>query len=101
MLVLLSLGPHKVKNMDIYLEPLIEELKFLWRGIQIHDISHPIAACDAIVKGILMWANHDYPSCSKCSSEFSFYYLLIRYISVSMRGQLSLNFLRSIPECCF
>ena len=80
MLALLILGPHKMKNMDIYLEPLIEELEVLWRGIQIHDISRPIAAPDAIVKGIIMWTMHDYPRYLKCFGEFSFYYLLIRYI---------------------
>ena len=34
--ILLSLlipGKYKVKNMDVYLEPLIEELQDLWRGI--------------------------------------------------------------------
>ena len=35
MLALLIPGPHKVKNMDIYLEPLIEELEIRWRGIHI------------------------------------------------------------------
>ena len=70
-------GPHKVKNMDIYLEPLIEELKILWRGIQIHDVSRPIATRDAIVKGILMWTMHDYPGYSTAQvSSLSSMFLL-------------------------
>ena len=41
MLSLLIPGPHKVKNMDVYLEPLIEELEILWEGVQVHDVSRP------------------------------------------------------------
>ena len=67
MLALLILGPYKVRNMDIYLEPLIEELEILWRGIQVHDVSRPIATRDTMVKEILMWTMHDYPGYSKCS----------------------------------
>ena len=44
--ILLSLlipGKYKVKNMDVYLEPLIEELQELWRGIQVTDVSRPLS----------------------------------------------------------
>ena len=56
-LVLLALfipGPHKGRNKDIYLDPLIEELEILWWGIQIHGVSCPIAAHETMVKGILI-----------------------------------------------
>ena len=67
MLALLIPGPHKVKNMDVYLKPLIDELQILWHGIKVHDVSRPIGMRDAEVKGILMWTMHDYPGYSECS----------------------------------
>lgn len=67
MLALLIPGPHKVKNMDVYLEPLIDELQILWHGIHVHDVSRPIGSRYSEVKGILMWTMHDYPGYSECS----------------------------------
>ena len=52
MLTILILGPHKVRNMDTYLEPLIEELVFLWRAVQATDISCPIVARDKWLKEV-------------------------------------------------
>ena len=59
--ILLSLlvpRKHKVKNMDVYLTPLIEELQELWNGIEVFDVSKPPRA--TLIKGILMWTMHDY-----------------------------------------
>ena len=92
MLALLIPGPHKVRNMDIYLEPLIEELEILWRGIQVHDVSRrPIAARDTMVKGILMWTMHDYRGYSKCSSESSSYH----HVYIVLLSLLFIYFLNS------
>ena len=41
-LSLLVPGKHKVKNMDVYLAPLIEELQELWNGIDIFYVSRPL-----------------------------------------------------------
>ena len=32
----------QVKNMDVYLQPLVDELKELWDGINVYDVSRPI-----------------------------------------------------------
>ena len=69
MLALLILGKHKVKNMDVYLEPLIEELMLLWEGIEIHDVSRPLGQRNAQVKGILMWTMHAFPGYGECSDK--------------------------------
>ena len=42
MLSLLILGKYKVKNMDVCLQPLIDELQSLWHSIRVEDISRPI-----------------------------------------------------------
>ena len=39
---LIVLGRRQVKNMDVYFQPLIDELKQLWEGIQVYDVSRPI-----------------------------------------------------------
>ena len=37
-----KLGKYQVKDMELYIEPLIDELLKLWVGITMHDISKPI-----------------------------------------------------------
>ena len=59
LLSLIVLGKYKVKNMDVYLAPLIEELCALWNGIEVKDMSKPSGGRSTIVKGILMWTMHD------------------------------------------
>ena len=43
MLALIVPGIRQVKNMDVYLQPLVDELKELWDGINVYDVSRPIA----------------------------------------------------------
>jgi hypothetical protein len=43
MLALIVPGRKQVKNMDFYLQPLVDELKELWEGIHVYDVSRPIA----------------------------------------------------------
>ncbi|MCO5569333.1 hypothetical protein L7F22_023045 [Adiantum nelumboides] len=74
--VLLSLlvpGNYKVANIDVYLEPLIEELEELWRGISVVDVPLPSRRREVRVKGILMWTMHDYPELGEISGAFFYY----------------------------
>ena len=41
-----QLGTYQVKNMNVYIEPLIDELLKLWVGITMYDISGPIGKKD-------------------------------------------------------
>jgi len=61
MLALIVFGKHKVRNMDVYLELVIDELMLLWEGIQMADISRPIYHRSFKLYGILCWTLHDYP----------------------------------------
>ena len=70
MLSLLVPGKYKVKNMDVYLEPLIEELQELWKGVQVEDISRPLSTRSFHVKAILMWTMHDFPGFGECSGMY-------------------------------
>ena len=63
MLALIVPGRRQVKNMDVYLQPLVDELKELWEGIQVYDVSRPIAIERSFTfYGICAYTTHDYPS---------------------------------------
>ena len=45
--------------MNVYIEPLINELLNLWVGITMYDISRPIGKKQFQSHGILAWTIHD------------------------------------------
>jgi hypothetical protein len=47
--------------MNVYIEPLIDELLKLWAGITMYDISRPIGKKRFQFHGILAWTIHDAP----------------------------------------
>ena len=48
--------------MDVYLQPLVDELKELWDGINVYDVSRPIVAERRFtLYGICAYKTHDYP----------------------------------------
>ena len=69
-LSLLIPGKHKVKNMNVYLQPLLDELKTLWEeGLPIIDASKGHASAKYFqCRGILLWTMHDYPGLGDCAS---------------------------------
>ena len=55
------LGKYKVKYMNVYIEPLIDELLKLWAGITMYCICKPIGEKKFKFRGILLWTIHDVP----------------------------------------
>ncbi|MCO5563467.1 hypothetical protein L7F22_017109 [Adiantum nelumboides] len=53
--------------MDVYLQPLVDELKELWSGIEVVDKSKRLDRQIVDIRGILMWTMHDYPGYGECS----------------------------------
>ena len=47
--------------MNVYIEPLIDELLKLWVGITMYDICKPIGERKFKFRGILLWKIHDAP----------------------------------------
>jgi hypothetical protein len=48
--------------MDIYLQPFVNELQFLWmQGVLVTNVSKPTIDQLLIVNVILLWTLHDYP----------------------------------------
>ena len=54
-----QLGKYHVKYMNVYIEPLINELLKLWAGITMYDIYKPIGEKKLKFRGILLWTIHD------------------------------------------
>ena len=69
-LSLLIPGKRKVKDMSIYLAPLIDELCNLWNGVQVVDNSSKGRCKIFIIWAILMWTMHDYPGYGDVSRYF-------------------------------
>ena len=60
MLTLLISGPKQPGNdIDIYLEPLIDDLKVLWSGIDCYD---SFKKENFILRGVLLWTINDFPA---------------------------------------
>ena len=61
MLALIVPSRRQVKNMDFYLQPLEDELKELWEGINVYDVSRPITTERSFtLYGICAYTTHDY-----------------------------------------
>jgi hypothetical protein len=56
-----QLGKYQVKYMNVYIEPLINELLNLWDDIIMYDICKPIGEKKFKFRGILLWTIHDAP----------------------------------------
>ena len=57
-----QLGKYQVKDMNVYIEPLIDDLLELWKGITMYDISRLVnAQREFQFHAILVWKIHDAP----------------------------------------
>lgn len=83
MLSLLILGKQQVKDLNVYLAPLIDDLQDLWRGIDVVDMSKSIGQRHLIFCGILAWTIHDFPGHGFCSGKwFRYIHCLIHFLYI-------------------
>jgi hypothetical protein len=54
-----QLGKYQFKYMNVYIEPLVNDLLNLWVGITMYDISRPIRKRKFQFHGIITWTIHD------------------------------------------
>ena len=67
MLALIVPGRRQVKNMYVYLQPLVDELKELWEGIHVYNVSRAIATKrSCTLYGICAYTTHDYQGLGVC-----------------------------------
>ena len=64
MLALPILGKQSVtlQFFDVYLEPLVEELLQLWKGVSAYDVLKELGSQAFRLRAVLLWAIHDFPS---------------------------------------
>ena len=58
------LGKYQVKHMNVYIEPLIDELLKLWNGVTMYDISRPIGQGNFQFYAMVVWTIYDAPGLS-------------------------------------
>ena len=51
----------QVKDMNVYIEPLIDELLKLWICITMYDVSRPIQQRQFQFHAMVLWTIHDAP----------------------------------------
>ena len=56
-----KLGKYPVKDMNVYIEPLIDELLKLWAGVTMYDIYRPIGQTRFQFHAKISWTIHDAP----------------------------------------
>ena len=54
-------GKYQVKDMNVYIKPLINELLKLWNGVTMYDVSRPIRQRQFRFHAMLVWTIHDAP----------------------------------------
>ena len=67
-----QLGMYQVKDINVYIKPLIDELLKLWFGVTMYDISKPIREKKFKFHGMLLWAIHDAPGLTHFCGMYHF-----------------------------
>jgi len=67
MMALLIPGPKSLgKDFDVFLEPLIEDLLDLWKGVPTYDA---LTGKPFSLRAAVIWCIHDYPALSTLSGR--------------------------------
>ena len=59
MFLLIQLGKYQVKDINVYIEPLIDKLVVLWNGVTMYDICRPIGQRQFQFHAMLVWTIHN------------------------------------------
>ena len=71
MFLFIQLGKYQVKDINIYIEPLINDLMVLWNGVTMYDIHRPIGQRKFQFHAMLVWTIHDAPGLTHFCGMFS------------------------------
>ena len=58
-MLFIQLGKYQVKDMNVYIAPLIDDFLVLWNGLNMYDISIPIGKKQFQFHAMLVWTIHD------------------------------------------
>lgn len=84
--------------MNVYLAPLVDELKVLWEGINVQDVSRRTRLREVNLKGILMWTMHDFPGFGECSGVGTNGYPACPHCGPSINARYSKSLKKMICE---
>jgi hypothetical protein len=70
-------GRYQVKDMNVYIEPLIDELLKLWVGVTMYDISRRTGQRRFQFHGTLSWTIHDAPRLTHFCGILLLYFLIL------------------------
>ena len=77
---LIVFGRRQLKNMDVYLQSLINKFKKLWEGVQVCNISSPISMDRSFtLYGICAYTTHDYLGLGVFSRKHVNWFTYIHY----------------------
>ena len=54
-----QLGKFQVKDMNVYIKPLIDKLQIFWNGITMYDVSRPIRQRKFQFHAMVVWTIDD------------------------------------------
>ena len=57
--IFVYIGKYQVKDIYVYMDPLIHEFHELWNGLNMFDVSIPINDINFLFHMILKWTIHD------------------------------------------
>ena len=60
-MLFIQLGKYQVKDMNVYIVPLINDFLVLWNGFIMYDISKPIGQKQFQFHAMPVWTIHDAP----------------------------------------
>ena len=93
MMALLILGPKSPrKDFDLFMEPLVEELQQLWRGVLTHNL-YSSPPTDFFLRAVIICCIHDYPALGTMSGGMTHGYNACVHCD---RNPLSYTILRKI-----
>ena len=71
MFLFIQLGKYQVKDINVYIEPLINKLMVLWNGVTMYDIYRSIGQFQFQFHTMLVWTIHDAPRLTHFCGMFS------------------------------
>ena len=70
-MLFIQLGKYQVKDINVYIEPLVDKLMVLWNGVIMYDISRPIGQRQFQFHVMRVWIIHDAPGLTHFCGMFS------------------------------
>jgi hypothetical protein len=75
----------------VYLEPLVEKLLQLWKGVSAYDVCQDVGYREFTLRGMLIWTIHGYPGYGAVGGFSHIGCAACPYCGPDLEGELSLE----------